>query len=434
VVSGEAVTRIDRLSAGRRTDVDEVIESRLVTAVYQPIIDLGTGETAGFEALARGPADGPLARPEALLESAREVGRLGELDWVCRAAACRGALEAGLPDRTPLFINVEPASSRVQCPGDLQGVISRAAARLDLVAEITERSVASDPAGLLAAIQRMRETSHRIALDDVGADPSSQAMMPLLFPDVIKLDRTVVHNPYDRDAQAVIEAAAAEADRTGARIVAEGIETQAHLRTARAIGAAYGQGWLLGRPAPLPRTRSAPHGMLPRRVAPALVADTPYEIVTNVRPARPTNRSALVAMSRELEDRGVHAAEPTVLLTCFQHVRHFDAATRSRYAGLGASSVLTVAYAQDMPPSDLPRIRSCALAADDPLVGEWIVIVIGSRFAGGLFARERRRGVGKRGVFDHVVSDDRDLVLSAAIPLLRRLAPPAEIHRPVASG
>jgi len=157
-----------------------VLAARAIHCVYQPIVDLDTVETVGFEALARGPSGTTWATPDALVSYAARVARLPELDWICRAAACRGALAADLPREMPLFVNVEPASSRTPCPPDLAKVIESAMDQLQVVIEVTERSVAADPAGLLAAAEQLRRQATRIALDDVGSDTASQAMMSLL--------------------------------------------------------------------------------------------------------------------------------------------------------------------------------------------------------------------------------------------------------------
>jgi EAL domain-containing protein (putative c-di-GMP-specific phosphodiesterase class I) len=218
-----------------------------------------------------------------LVSYAAEIGRLPELDWICRAAACRGALDARLHDDMPIFVNVEPASSRVWCPRDLVDVIRRGTENLQLVAEITERSVAGDPSGLLRAVGQLRTYNNRIALDDVGADVASQAMMPLLRPDVIKLDRSVVQEPTSPAAIAVAYAVRAEANRTGALILAEGIETDQHLAAASALGATLGQGWLLGRPEALPKRIRPPAITLPRLRSSLSSGATPFDIASATR-------------------------------------------------------------------------------------------------------------------------------------------------------
>jgi EAL domain-containing protein (putative c-di-GMP-specific phosphodiesterase class I) len=400
-----------------------VLAARAITCVYQPIVTLDGHEVVAYEALARGPASTSWSTPDVLVSYAAEIGRLPELDWICRAAACRGALDAPLHGDMPIFVNVEPVSSRVACPRDLVDVIRRGTENLQLVAEITERSVAGDPSGLLRAVGQLRNLNNRIALDDVGAEVASQAMMPLLRPDVIKLDRSVIQEPTSPGAIAVADAVRAEANRTGALILAEGIETDEHLAAALALGATLGQGWLLGRPDALPKRARPPALTLPRLPSSPSSGATPFNIATALAPAVPAGRRTVLRHSRAIEDHGIYAAEPTVLLTTFEDVRFFDARTRERYTKLSDQGMLTAVYGPGMPAHPAPNIRGCEVSRDDPLASEWTVIVVGNRFAGGVFARRRdRSATGPGQAYELIVSDQRDVVLAAATPLLERIA------------
>ncbi|HEV7711551.1 MAG TPA: EAL domain-containing protein [Asanoa sp.] len=400
--------------------LESILARRAVRSVYQPIFELARHDVVGYEALARGPAGTVWENPQKLLDEALRAGRLAELDWVCRAAAFQGAVDAGLPPELSLFVNVEPTSSRVSCPSDLRPLVDGAGERLQVVVEVTERSVTNDPAGLLSALDRWRADQTPVALDDVGAEAESQAMMPLLRPDIIKLDRTITQDPTTAHGRRVVDAARAEAERTGAVLLAEGIETFEHLAAVRAAGATLGQGWLLGRPAPLPATLRTPTTSLPRArpVRPAPPGTTPFEVAAAARRPERVSREVMVRHSRALEDWGVTATEPTVLLTCFQEARKFGPATRRRYKALAAEGIFTAAFGRHMPPDPAPRVRGCDIRDGDPLAGEWAVIVVGSRFVGGLFGRQHDADS-----FDMVVTDDRDLVLAAATTLARRLGP-----------
>ncbi|GIF74455.1 sensor domain-containing phosphodiesterase [Asanoa siamensis] len=399
--------------------IDAILAGRAVSSVYQPIVDLARAEVVAYEALARGPAETPWHSPQTLLDTARSVGRLGELDWVCRAAAFHGAFAAGIPRALPLFVNIEPVSARVDCPADLQPVVDRATDELQVVVEVTERSVTDDVAGLLAALDEWRSGENRVALDDVGADADSQAMMPLLEPDIIKLDKAVTHDLTTPQAVRVVDAARAEAARTGALILAEGIETAGQLTAVRAAGATLGQGWLLGRPGPLPATLRPPTVPLPpgRPMRPVR-GTTPYEVASAGQRTERASRRDMLSLSRTLEERGIAATEPTVLLTSFQEARRFDDATRRRYEAIAREGIFTAAFALDMPARPAGRVRGCDIPRGDPLAGEWTVIVVGSRFAGGLFGRQHGADS-----FDLVTSTDREVVLAAAATLTRRLRP-----------
>lgn len=394
--------------------------------VFQPIVALDSGGIVGYEALIRGPSGSAFATPDKLFKEGARAGRLAELDWICRAASCRAALMAGLPNTVPLFLNAEPATFRTPPPAQLIDTFQTASEQLQVVVEITERALGSDPAGLLAAILRLREAGMRIALDDVGVDNSSLAMMPLISPDVIKIDRGVVQGRVTPQSSAVVNAVLAEAERTGAAVLAEGIESPEHLAIARSMGATLGQGWLFGRPEPLPHEFVPAVLNLPRVPAPELPGGTPYEVAARHRPPRHTTKSMLRCLSRHLENKCLDLAEPAVLLAGFQHVRYFDDEARRRYRRLADGGVLTAVYATGMAPEPEGKVRGGPLSPGDPMEREWVVVVLGAHFAGGLFCCER---IGEDDVdeenraFDFVLTYDRPLVVAAAQPLLQRLLP-----------
>src|SRR5690606_26390670 len=146
-------------------------------AVFQPIVELESARTIAYEALARGPEGSHFERPTRLFGYAYQTGRSAELDWVCRATAVSAAMAAGMPRHVTLFINAEPASLRTRCPPDLLETVQDGARDLTIVVELTERYLSRDPAGVLDAVAAARAAGVGVAIDDVGAEPASLAMM-----------------------------------------------------------------------------------------------------------------------------------------------------------------------------------------------------------------------------------------------------------------
>jgi EAL domain-containing protein (putative c-di-GMP-specific phosphodiesterase class I) len=413
-------------------DIHEIIDRRAVTPVFQPLVDMAGGGTVGYEALSRGPAGTPWESPVALFAAARAVDREDELDWVCRAQAYRAALAAGLDRRLTLFVNMEPTAWRSPCPPDLVPVVEQARDRLRVVTEMTERAIAKDPSALLSATAGCREAGWGVALDDVGADPMSLALMPFVHPDVIKLDMQLLRSPDEPNSARVVAAVAAYAESTGAVVLAEGIETARHLAVARTMGATVGQGWWYGRPDPVPA--AGPVTQLPLLHAAAHRPGpdhTPYRIVSAARPVTRTTKADLMPLSRHLEALAGEGPQPPVLLACFQDDRHFTAGTARRFSRIARHSPLVAALGAGMAEAPVPGVRGARLGADDPLRGEWNVIVVGPHQAAALVARD----LGDTGAepdrrFDFAVTHDRALVVEAARSLLRCLTPvgrPAEL-------
>ncbi|MEV0456669.1 sensor domain-containing phosphodiesterase [Catellatospora methionotrophica] len=407
----------------RDAEFETILRCRLLYPVYQPIVVLATGKVAGYEALIRGPAGSAFESPAALFGQALRTGRLGELDWAARAMAFRRALQAGLPYEMPLFVNVEPATLRTRCPSDLTASIDAGAERLQVVAEVTERFLGADPAALMMLMARVRGRGARMALDDVGSNPASLALMSLLNPEVIKLDRGIVQHPGTTVADQVVRAVRAQSARTGAIVLAEGIETPHHRATALAMGATHGQGWLFGRPGPLPARHEPPGPYLPRGTWPSARDATPFEIVNGHRDATRATKQTLIPVSTRLETMASRAPEAMVLLAAFQHDAHFGARVRARYAAWADDGAFIAVFAHGITPGPAPRLRGVPLAADDPLVGEWTLIVMDSYFAGGLLARELPTTAGSElhRQFDAIVTYDRALLAEAAHSLLERL-------------
>ena len=405
--------------------VHDVIDNGTVRAVFQPLVELATRTVVGYEALARGPVGTALENPMALLEAARSVGRLGELDWACRAAAAQGALDAAFDSRLTLFVNLEPDTLGQACPDHLAPIINRARRELRVVAEFTERSLARDPAALLSAVAKVRASGWGVALDDVGADPASLALLPFIRPDVVKLDLRLVQDRTDGEVAAIANAVRAYAEHTGATILAEGIETEHHLLVAQVLGATLGQGWLFGRPGPLPRPSIGPVSPI------ALLGDsdgalsrTPYELLTPGHTPLRVAKRLLIPMSHHLENQALTNGDRLVILGCFQKAEHFTFATRERYRRLAEHTVLTAALGVGLDTLDVPAVRGADLHPRDRLGREWNVLVVGPHFAGALVARDcGDDGPDLDRRFDFVITHDRDRVLAAARALLHWIAP-----------
>ena len=376
--------------------------------------------SSGWRTLARGPTGSRWAAPAALFAEAYRLGRASQLDSVCRAAAARTFLAAVMPESMTLFVNVEPVSFGSECPPDLAGAIGAARGRRTVL-EVTERIVGRDPAGMLAAVESARQDSLGIALDDVGADPASLAMMPLIRPDVIKLDLSIIQGRTTLAVATVVNAVMAEAERRERpRILRrEGIESERHVRWRRPWAPRSARVGSSGRPTARTVAGAAPLDRATAADPPA--APTPPEAVAGRRLSQATEQ-LLRPLSMHLEYKGLDATESTVLLACFQDRRRFGARTRRRYAELAARGVFTAVFSRDMPARPVPGIRGARLDPADPLGREWAVIVLGAHFAAALLARERDDSTDSRErVFDFVVTHDRELVIAAARPVLKRV-------------
>ncbi|HEX5909302.1 MAG TPA: EAL domain-containing protein, partial [Thermoleophilaceae bacterium] len=347
-----------------------------------------------------------------------------ELDRECRAAAVKAAHRAGLRAPAALFVNAEPEALDVT-RGGAHFDASRIPEGMRVVVEITERAVTARVADLLPIAEQLRRRGVGIALDDVGADRRSLALMPFLRPDVIKLDLRLVQDPPSARTAEIHNAVAAHAERYGAVVVAEGIETEEHAARARAMGATVGQGWLYGRPGPLATERPEPKAAVP--ISPPTFEDalTPYAAIDGARPTRRASKRLLLSISRELEQRALALGDSAVLLSTFQHERFFGSSQASRYARLASQLAFVGAFGAGVDTFPASAVRGANLEPSDPLVEEWDVVVVDPHFAGALTARD----LGDTGCpdldrrFDFKLTHDRDLVVRAARSLMARIDP-----------
>ena len=388
-----------------------------LSAAYQAVVDLDSGDVVGYESLVRGPQP-----PEAMLEQARAAGRIADFDWRCRDLALAGGLQAGLGNSLTLFVNVEPDTPAAVPPEHLERV-EQAAAGLRVVLEVTERAVVHQPAELLRLVDWARQRSWGIALDDIGEDPGSLAMMPFLEPDVIKLDLRLVQQRPSAEIGLIMSAVLAQAERTGAVIVAEGVEDEAQREAALALGATLGQGWMYGRPGSLPDRLPTVDSVVPLHRSWSLRDDpTPFSIVRSALPVRRAGKAQLLSVAAHLEEQAVAWSEGPVVLSTFQHGEELDVSTTDRYARLAGRGSFVAAMRSGQELDVVDGIRTSVLPDGHRLGEEWSVVVVGPHYAGALVARQVASDPAEG--YDYVVTHARDLVIEAGRSLLRHVAPP----------
>ncbi len=394
-----------------------------VHAVYQPIVELEGRRTIGYEALARGPQGSELERPDRLFEAARRSGKLAELDWRCREVAAAGAFEAGLTPPAALFVNVEPEALGSAPPAAVGAVLRRARRELKLIHEVTERGLVLQPAEMLRAVEDLRGEGWGIAIDDLGSEWSSLAMLPLIRPDVVKLDMELTAGPPSAEHERIARAARAYADWAGASVLAEGLETEEHVERALALGATLGQGWHFGRPGPLEAAAPLHTDATPlAERQPRISDETPFELVERLLPTAEATKRDLLGISMDLEGRTLEARDSAVVLGCFQAARHFTPATAQRYTELARGSAFVGAFGGGLSDAPAPGVRGASMPDNDRLAGEWNVICIGPDFTGALIARD----LGDDGPdmdrrFRFAVTHQRDVVAWAARTLMLKV-------------
>jgi EAL domain-containing protein (putative c-di-GMP-specific phosphodiesterase class I) len=379
--------------------------------VFQPIVELRDGSVVAYEALLRsGPVDAELHSAPALLAAARREHSIMALDLATRDAALAAAARAGLDAPFSLFLNVDPATLDGLSP-------ERPSTSFTLLVELSEQALIERPEAMLRALTRLRSAGWGISLDDVGADSRSLALMSMLYPDVIKLDLRLLGERSPEDRARIVTAVGAEAERRRAAVLAEGIDSEEQLASARAFGATLGQGYLLGAPGPLPGTLPEPgRGLRLPGGGGDPFGPTPWERVTNwCRPSTGSRRTAGLAARVIIEHAAELGSTAMVLASLADESYGPDAVERF---GWLPERVAFVGVLNGGSSFDGTGVRSGRLAPDDALRGTGALVTLDPDFAACLVARESGPDE-----WSFATTYDRDTVIDCALTLIARMEP-----------
>jgi diguanylate cyclase (GGDEF)-like protein len=233
----------------------EALESRQVRAVFQPIVEVGTGEVVGYEALARWNHQGAEVPPHVFVPVAERAGMVASLTTLMLDHACaqlaRWSAELG-HSRLLVGVNVSALElgdpslpRRVQAALENHGVVAE-----QLVLEITESALAGDPDAAHTILVSLCKLGVSLSLDDFGTGYNGFAQLIGVPLRSVKLDRHVIADiDTDPSSRRLLEGVMLLMRHLGLRAVGEGVERPKQLEVLRAVGCEAVQGLLLGPPA-----------------------------------------------------------------------------------------------------------------------------------------------------------------------------------------
>ncbi len=237
--------------------VRRAVETMQFALHYQPIRDARSGAMVGVEALIRWPGeDGEHLEPSAFLPFLEQTGlivRVGE--WVL-ATACRqlARWREAAPGAADLYVAVNLSQIQFRSErlvDDMVAVMADAGVSpADVVVEVTETAVASDPEAVSAQLSRLRSLGVRIAIDDFGVGQSSLSTLDRLPADILKLDRSLVANLRGSEPAPVTTGVITMAHALGLVTIAEGIESEDQREWLQRAGCDFMQGYFFARPMP----------------------------------------------------------------------------------------------------------------------------------------------------------------------------------------
>ena len=264
------------------TALYRAIDRRELRLYHQPIIDLGTSEVVGFEALMRWQqADGTIVSPAEFIPIAEDNGTIVPIGaWALLEALTqlRQWIDEGVCSPTAtMSVNVSP---RQLADRNFPSVVNEALARSGVPAqlvwlEVTESVMITEPELALATLQRLRSLGVRVALDDFGTGYSSLSLLQKFPLQRIKIDRAFVHgvadNPNDRS---LVRTVVAMGRSLGLDLVAEGVESVHQLQVLSDLGCDKAQGYLISHPVPADAMRSTVAALERLGTFPGLRPDT----------------------------------------------------------------------------------------------------------------------------------------------------------------
>ena len=242
----EAAKRLTRIEQALR----RAVSAEEVETYFQPIVDLKTSETVGFECLARWTdVDLGFVSPAVFIPIAEETGIIVPLTQLLLRKATMAA--GGWPAHMFLSFNLSPVQLSDPNTGKAVLAILKKTGfdprRLEI--EITETGVMSDPATAEAIVDDLRSAGVRVSLDDFGTGQSSLGRLREFKFDKLKIDRAFVASILnDRPSEHIIKAILAMCEGLGISTIAEGIEEQGQADRLIQFGCTGGQGYLFGRP------------------------------------------------------------------------------------------------------------------------------------------------------------------------------------------
>lgn len=244
----------------------EILAGRKLSALFQPIIHMHSGDIIGYEGLIRGPSDSPLHAPMNLFKVARAHDLTLEVEHLCRQVVLERFAELQLPGK--LFLNVSPECLLLRNArhGETLEYIEHIGINPDrVIIELTENQPTYDYELMREAVLHYRNMGFQIAIDDLGEGFSSLRLWSELRPEYVKIDMHFIQGINNDPVKLQFVRSIQEiAEKSGTLVIAEGIEAQTELLVLRDLGVAFGQGYHLGRP------HAVPARALPAEVVQAL--------------------------------------------------------------------------------------------------------------------------------------------------------------------
>jgi EAL domain-containing protein (putative c-di-GMP-specific phosphodiesterase class I)/GGDEF domain-containing protein len=252
-------------TTGAGAELAQILQHRRLVAFFQPVLGMAAGEILGFEGLIRGPEGSALRNPVPMFEAAHRNGLAAELENLCRQVVAETFMHRQLPGK--LFLNISPdvlAQADYRSEDSLGQLEKLGLPPGRVVIELTENQPTHDFNLMREALFHYRGLGFEVAIDDLGEGFASLRLWSELHPEFVKIDKHFIRNiNQDPLKLQFVKGIQQISDASGARVIAEGIETEAEFRVVRDLGISMAQGYFIAVPAaepvrtPPPQVRAA---------------------------------------------------------------------------------------------------------------------------------------------------------------------------------
>lgn len=226
------------------------------SVLFQPIVDLHTGRTVAFEALARWASpDLGSVPPSQFIPIAERIGFINRLTLPLLRKALRAAEQWPSEVRLSFNLSAHDCGSEENVQQIIDTILASHfdPAQLDL--EITETAVMQDIVQVQRAIGLFRRMGCGVSLDDFGTGYSSLSQLHALALTKLKVDRSFVTGIHENPASyKIVKSLVALSQDMGLDCIIEGVETTEEMNALLSLGCRTVQGYLFSRPMPFAQT------------------------------------------------------------------------------------------------------------------------------------------------------------------------------------
>jgi PAS domain S-box-containing protein len=238
------------------TDLRKAFDQGEFRVFYQPIVSLQTGKITGFEALTRWQRAEKIVPPIDFIAVAEEIGLIIPMNRQLRREACQQlqAWQSEFPANPPLTMSVNITSKEFAQP-DLASEIGKTLAEIGfdpacLQLEIVETIAMGDAEKSGQVLAQLKALGVRLSIDDFGTGYSSLSRLRRIPVDTLKIDRAFIMNmDSDPESHEIVRIIIMLAHNLGLKVVAEGTETEEHVRLLKQLNCETAQGYNYSRPA-----------------------------------------------------------------------------------------------------------------------------------------------------------------------------------------